>query len=326
MIMKCKSCGCDNPDPAKFCINCGKRLEAEVTCPKCGCKNKGAAKFCNECGYQLIQDTDTLKASMSENTKETNNKNSARKCPNCGFEVGENDICDSCGYDVTKEKYVLSDLVDNEKSNVILSAVDEMEKEKKKHQRSKNLAYAVIAAVAMVVLISAYNILIHNLSDSSNNVSQNTTTNNSTQSISKPTATPMRTPAPTPAPTVDPVVAQRMAEEKAAAEAKSYETGITYDQLARTPNNYKGQKVKFSGEVVQVIEGTVETQLRLAVNGDYDCILFCRVPKAKTTDMRILEDDYITIMGVSNGLITYESTLGGHITIPDVSVADWGPN
>lgn len=114
------------------------------------------------------------------------------------------------------------------------------------------------------------------------------------------------------------------AEAKAAEEAKGYETGITFDNLARTPDEYKGKKVKFSGKVVQVIEGTSETQLRLAVNGNYDKIIFCRVPKAKTSSTRILEDDYIHIMGVSNGLISYESTMGGNITIPDVSVDDWG--
>lgn len=124
--------------------------------------------------------------------------------------------------------------------------------------------------------------------------------------------------------------ARKEAEEKAAAEAraaeeaKGYETGITFDNLARTPNDYIGKKVKFKGKVVQVLEGSTETQIRLAVNGDYDQIIFCRVPKAKTANTRILEDDYIHIMGVSNGLISYESTMGGTITIPDVSVDDWG--
>lgn len=116
------------------------------------------------------------------------------------------------------------------------------------------------------------------------------------------------------------------ARQEAEQEAKGYETGITYDQLARTPDNYKYSKVKFKGKVVQVIEGSTDTQIRLAVNGDYDSILFCSIPKAKTSSMRILENDYITIMGVSNGLISYKSTMGGTITIPSVSVNDWGPN
>ena len=116
------------------------------------------------------------------------------------------------------------------------------------------------------------------------------------------------------------------AEAKAAEEAKGYETGITFDNLARTPNDYKGKKVKFKGKVVQVIESTSETQLRLAIGGNYDKIIFCRVPKEKTSASRILEDDYIHIMGVSNGLITYQSTMGGDITIPDIIVDDWGQN
>ena len=114
------------------------------------------------------------------------------------------------------------------------------------------------------------------------------------------------------------------AEAKAAEEAKGYETGITFDNLARTPDDYKGKKVKFEGKVIQVIEGDSETQIRLAINGDYDTVIFCRVPKEKTRSTRILEDDYIHIMGVSNGLISYQSTLGGTITIPDISVDEWG--
>lgn len=116
------------------------------------------------------------------------------------------------------------------------------------------------------------------------------------------------------------------AQAKAAEEAKGYETGITFDNLARTPDEYVGKKVKFKGKVIQVIEGTSETQLRLAVNGSYDKVIFCRVPKAKTSSSRILEDDYIHIMGVSNGLVSYQSTMGGNITIPDISVDDWGQN
>lgn len=126
---------------------------------------------------------------------------------------------------------------------------------------------------------------------------------------------------------------KRLAEEKAAAEeaarkaaeeAKGYETGITFDNLARTPDTYIGKKVKFKGKVVQVIEDDSETQIRLAVNNNYDKIIFCRVPKSKTKGSRILEDDRIHIMGVSNGLMSYKSTMGGTITIPDISVDDWG--
>ncbi|WP_121609867.1 toxin regulator [Mesobacillus foraminis] len=116
--------------------------------------------------------------------------------------------------------------------------------------------------------------------------------------------------------------AKAEAEEKAKKEAeekKGYETGITYDQLARTPDDFIAKKVKFNGKVVQVIEGSGVTQIRLAVNDNYDTILFAEYDSS-IIDSRILEDDMITIMGVSTGLLTYESTMGGEISIPGVSV------
>ena len=71
--------------------------------------------------------------------------------------------------------------------------------------------------------------------------------------------------------------------------------------------------------MVQVIEGDDTTQIRFAVNSDYDTILFTEFEKSIITS-RILEDDVITIMGVSIGLITYQSTMGGDISIPGVFI------
>lgn len=118
--------------------------------------------------------------------------------------------------------------------------------------------------------------------------------------------------------------AKAAAESEAAAaaaaeEAKGYETGITYDQLARTPDDYVGKKVKFTGTVVQVLESDTETQIRLAVNDDYDTILYCGYDPTIVSS-RVLEDDTITIYGTSLGLYSYTSTLGSTITIPSVYV------
>ncbi|WP_390406816.1 hypothetical protein [Lacticaseibacillus jixiensis] len=110
------------------------------------------------------------------------------------------------------------------------------------------------------------------------------------------------------------------AKQRAQEEARGYDTGITYDQLARTPDSYEGKKVKFSGEVVQVMEDDGSVQVRLAVNGDYDHMLLCSWSDTAVSS-RVLEDDQITVSGTSHGLITYESTMGGDITIPAMSVA-----
>ena len=107
--------------------------------------------------------------------------------------------------------------------------------------------------------------------------------------------------------------------EAAAKEKLGYETGITYNQLARTPDDYLGEKVKFKGKVIQVMEGDSSTQIRFAVNSDYDTILFAEIA-SDVTETRILEDDVITIYGLSSGLMTYESTMGGQISIPGMIV------
>ncbi|MCZ2258586.1 toxin regulator [Sporosarcina sp. G11-34] len=114
--------------------------------------------------------------------------------------------------------------------------------------------------------------------------------------------------------------AEAEAKKKAEAEAKKgYDTGITFNQLARTPDKYEGEKVKFRGKVIQVIEGDGETQIRFAVNDNYDTILFAAF-ESDIVESRVLEDDVITIMGISNGLLSYESTNGGNITIPSVLI------
>lgn len=112
------------------------------------------------------------------------------------------------------------------------------------------------------------------------------------------------------------------AEEAAEAELKdpsTYKSDITYEQIARTPDDYYFEKVKFSGKVVQVMEGEdTVNQLRVAINDNYDTVMLVEYEK-DILDSRVLEDDYINIYGFSMGVITYESTMGGNITIPAVS-------
>lgn len=38
-----------------------------------------------------------------------------------------------------------------------------------------------------------------------------------------------------------------------------------------------------------------------------------------SNDNRLLEDDIVDLWGTTDGTITYESTMGGNITIPSVS-------
>ena len=49
--MKCPHCSFENPDGAKFCVECGSKQI--VACPKCGHSNSLDFKFCFECGRNL---------------------------------------------------------------------------------------------------------------------------------------------------------------------------------------------------------------------------------------------------------------------------------
>ncbi|EEJ42695.1 hypothetical protein [Leuconostoc mesenteroides] len=96
----------------------------------------------------------------------------------------------------------------------------------------------------------------------------------------------------------------------------SYKTGITYDQVARTPDDYEGKKMQFTGRVIQVIEDKSETQIRLAVDGNSDNIILVGFDPDILNGSRILEDDLVTVSGTSVGTVSYKSTMGGKITIP----------
>lgn len=98
----------------------------------------------------------------------------------------------------------------------------------------------------------------------------------------------------------------------------------TFEQLARNPESVKGTKVKLTGEVVQVMEGTYSNSLRVNITkkGTYstyytDTIYVSYEPKVG--EDKILEDDIITIYGTAQGDYSYTSTMGAKITLPYVS-------
>src|SRR5262245_7162484 len=51
--MQCPQCQHENREGAKFCNECGTKLEA--ACPQCGHQNPPASRFCDECGAGLAQ-------------------------------------------------------------------------------------------------------------------------------------------------------------------------------------------------------------------------------------------------------------------------------
>lgn len=98
-----------------------------------------------------------------------------------------------------------------------------------------------------------------------------------------------------------------------------FRSDVSYDEIARHPNDYDGELLTFSGEVAQVIEGDGTTELRIAVDGDYDDIIY-GIYDNRILDSRLLENDKIQFYGESCGIISYQSTLGDTISIPSMSI------
>lgn len=109
---------------------------------------------------------------------------------------------------------------------------------------------------------------------------------------------------------------ERLAKEEQ--EKNKYNTELTYDEIARNPEQTLLKDCKFKGEVVQVLEGDGTNNLRVAINGDYDKMMLVEYDPS-ILDSRILEKDNVTLYGKSAGTTSYTSTMGQKITIPAIS-------
>lgn len=78
----CPACGKQNAAGAKFCADCGGKMEiAQVPCVKCGAKLREGAKFCSECGSSQEKAKCTgCQAELSAG---------AKFCPECGTKTPE---------------------------------------------------------------------------------------------------------------------------------------------------------------------------------------------------------------------------------------------
>ncbi|HHT02889.1 MAG TPA: hypothetical protein GX005_01030 [Bacteroidales bacterium] len=118
-------------------------------------------------------------------------------------------------------------------------------------------------------------------------------------------------------------------EEKEEEEEKTRKTYIGsaeefgYKDIAREPDKYEGKIAKFTGEVTQVVEATFgDPAYRISVNeneyGLWEDVIYVTY-KVKDGDVRILEDDIVTIYGELKGLQKYETVLGNKMSIPSLA-------
>lgn len=102
-------------------------------------------------------------------------------------------------------------------------------------------------------------------------------------------------------------------EAKRQAEAQKYETGLTWEQIAR--EGKAGTLGKFEGKILQVVNNGSWVSYRVAINGDYDQVMYVEDTLNKATET-LLEDDYVYFKGMSEGTTTYTTVMGAKVTIP----------
>jgi predicted ATPase/class 3 adenylate cyclase len=67
MKMQCPKCQFENVDGAKFCNECGCKLE--ISCPECSKINPPGSKFCNECGHNFTTPSEPVVKELSFDEK-----------------------------------------------------------------------------------------------------------------------------------------------------------------------------------------------------------------------------------------------------------------
>lgn len=131
---------------------------------------------------------------------------------------------------------------------------------------------------------------------------------------------------------VETTTVQPTTKAKKKVSAKAYKNickTLSFKDLSRNPDKHKGEKLKYTGKVIQVqedehwLDDNTTVDLRINVTKDeyglWDDTIFATVELPKNAD-RILEDDIITIWGECDGKYSYTSVLGSDVTLPKINI------
>ena len=131
---------------------------------------------------------------------------------------------------------------------------------------------------------------------------------------------------------VETTTVQPTAKAKKKVSAKAYKNKcktLSFKDLSRNPDKHKGEKLKYTGQVIQVqedehwLDDNTTVDLRINVTKDkyglWDDTIYATVELPKNAD-RILEDDIITIWGECDGKYSYTSVLGSDVTLPKINI------
>lgn len=149
----------------------------------------------------------------------------------------------------------------------------------------------------------------------SSDTSSTTRSNTSTVSTSSSNSNSTRKPTAARTATPTPEEKAKAAEEEKNAYINSCKT-VQYKDVERNPSQYKGERIKVTGNVIQVTEGWFSTvTLRVNESGTTNT-WYITYKRSNDTEPRILENDRITLYGECTGVESYTSVIGSKITLP----------
>ncbi len=110
-------------------------------------------------------------------------------------------------------------------------------------------------------------------------------------------------------------------ESLSEAEEEAEEDGdIPYDELTRTPDDYKGKNVTYYGTVVQAVSLNSKTmQLLLAVDED-DSTRLVGEYAPSLVDEKLAKGDTVTVSGKFEGVMRYRMGSGEKVSLPSVTL------
>ncbi len=118
------------------------------------------------------------------------------------------------------------------------------------------------------------------------------------------------------------IISRKMSQEERDTELKATAKSIPFKDLFRNIDENEGEKIYYTGEVIQVMgDGKALSTMRVDITkGSYgiwtDTVL---VNNFDFDSSKILEDDIIKFWGTVDGEESYETIMGGTVSLPKLS-------
>lgn len=100
-------------------------------------------------------------------------------------------------------------------------------------------------------------------------------------------------------------------------------TEVDYDTLAHNVNNMKGQRVKITGKIFQVVNNAFSKAYMFDMRNPYDTNnmnFMQHVYLTGSKNSNLIENDQITVYGTVEGTQTYTTVLGAQRTVPKIKI------